>query len=314
MRRITPNFPVVKRRSLKTLQVNLGYRCNQSCNHCHVNAGPFRTEMMSNELIELIPKVLHKQKISILDITGGAPELHKGFNKLVETSRKAGVEVIDRCNLTILNEPGFEYLASFLAENSVTIIASLPCYNKENVNKQRGYNVFERSIDGLKKLNEKGYGKGKLPLHLVYNPQGPVLPPPQSQLEKDYKIELKKLGINFDKLFTITNMPIQRFAHQLELSNKLDSYQQLLEKSYNPDNLNSVMCRDLISVNWEGKLYDCDFNQQIGMQVQGKMRNLVDLSEDYVQVKNELIRTSNHCFGCTAGSGSSCGGSLQKNL
>ncbi|GIR25073.1 MAG: radical SAM/Cys-rich domain protein [Synechococcus sp.] len=306
-------FPPLKRGQLTTLQVNLGYRCNQSCAHCHVNAGPTRTEMMSADLLALIPQILERHSISCLDLTGGAPELHPGFRALVRQARSRGTTVIDRCNLTILSEPGQDDLAEFLAEQGVCITASLPCYSAENVDQQRGDGVFERSISGLRQLNALGYGTGdpNRQLDLVYNPLGPVLPPPQQALEADYKKVLGGLGIRFDRLLTLANMPIQRFAKQLERSGDLQRYQTLLEDAHNPDNLGAVMCRQLISVDWQGHLYDCDFNQQLGLPCPGEVRHLRDLIRLEVVPLDQPIHTAPHCFGCTAGAGSSCGGALQ---
>ena len=304
-------FPPLQRNRLRTLQLNLGYRCNQSCSHCHVNAGPGRTERMDESLLDLIPTVVQRHGISCVDLTGGAPELHSGFRDLVRALRRLDVEVIDRCNLTILSEPGQEDLADFLAGEGVTVIASLPCYSAENVDRQRGDGVFSRSVDGLRQLNALGYGAEPLPLHLVYNPQRAVLPPPQAELEEDYKRELAKLGLRFSSLLTLANMPIERFARELERRGALESYESLLEEAHNPDNLSSVMCRDLISVDWQGYLYDCDFNQQLGMALQGPLRHLQDLATGEPSPEGLPIRTDRHCFGCTAGAGSSCGGALQ---
>ena len=306
-------FPPLKRGQLTTLQVNLGYRCNQSCAHCHVNAGPTRTEMMTADLLALIPQILERHGIACLDLTGGAPELHPGFRDLVRQARSRGTAVIDRCNLTILSEPDQEDLAEFLADQGVCITASLPCYSAENVDRQRGDGVFERSISGLRQLNALGYGTGdpNRQLDLVYNPLGPVLPPPQQALEADYKTALAGLGIRFDRLLTLANMPIQRFARQLELNSELQSYQALLEEAHNPENLESVMCRQLISVDWQGHLYDCDFNQQLGLPCPGELRHLRDLMRLSTVPADQSIHTAQHCFGCTAGAGSSCGGALQ---
>ncbi len=307
------NFPRIKRVGLSTLQVNLGYKCNQTCTHCHVNAGPNRKEMMCPENIELIPEVLKKYKIPTLDLTGGAPELHPQFKELVSQARNSGSDVIDRCNLTILSEKDQEGLASFLSTNKVIITASLPCYDKDNVDKQRGSGVFEKSIFGLKKLNKEGYGLDNtgLELNLVYNPQGPSLPPNQRILEEQYKIELyRKYRIKFNNLYTIANMPIQRFAHQLNMTGEYSDYMKLLKANYNQDNLKSLMCKELISVNWEGKLYDCDFNQQLGLSLGESNLTLKDLLHKDRLIKGEYIKIGDHCFGCTAGSGSSCGGSL----
>ena len=306
-------FPPLQRGTLTTLQVNLGYRCNQSCSHCHVNAGPSRTEMMSAELVALIPAVLERRGIRFLDLTGGAPELHRDFRSLVRCARDQGVSVIDRCNLTILTEPGQETLARFLADQRVGVIASLPWYSAANVDQQRGDGVFERSLEGLRMLNALGYGSGdpKRTLDLVFNPQGPSLPPAQMLLEADYKRELGSLGIRFDRLLTLANMPIQRFSRQLELQGRLADYQRLLEEAHNPANLAAVMCRQLLSVDWQGHLYDCDFNQQLGLSVQGGVRHLRDLLDASIAIEGDSIRTELHCFGCTAGAGSSCGGALQ---
>ena len=306
-------FPSLHRGDLTTLQVNLGYRCNQSCSHCHVNAGPSRTEMMRDDLVALIPRVVKQRAIRCLDLTGGAPELHPGFRTLVREVRACGVSVLDRCNLTILSEPGQETLASFLAEQRVGVIASLPCYSAANVDKQRGDGVFERSLAGLRQLNGLGYGCGdpELTLDLVYNPQGPSLPPPQADLEAAYKRELGQVGVRFDRLLTLANMPIQRFARQLELQGDLVSYQALLEQAHNPANLAAVMCRHLVSVDWQGHLYDCDFNQQLQLTPPGGLRELADLLDPVTGIDGEPIHTAPHCFGCTAGAGSSCGGALQ---
>ena len=306
-------FPSLQRGRLSTLQVNLGYRCNQSCRHCHVDAGPWRTEMMADALMQLIPQAVRTQRISCLDLTGGAPELHPGFRKLVRQVRADGVDVIDRCNLTILSEPGQEDLALFLADQGVRVIASLPCYSEANVDQQRGDGVFERSISGLRQLNALGYGNGdgRLELHLVYNPQGPSLPPAQAPLEEAYKKELSVLGIRFDRLLTLANMPIKRFARDLALRGELERYQRLLEAAHNPANASAVMCRELLSVDWQGNLYDCDFNQQLQMPLSGRIRRLEDLVLDDNVVTGQLIHTDRHCFGCTAGAGSSCGGALQ---
>jgi radical SAM/Cys-rich protein len=295
------------------LQVNLGYRCNQSCSHCHVNAGPSRTETMDQATVALVPEVLMARGITTLDITGGAPELHPGFRELVRQARRLGVGVLDRCNLTILSEPGQEDLAQFLAGQRVTVVASLPCYSAANVDKQRGTGVFERSIAALRQLNGLGYGLegSELELNLVYNPQGPRLPPPQTVLEADYKRELaSQFGIRFNRLFTIVNMPIQRFAVVLDQHDQLESYQALLQASHNPANLEQVMCRSTISVDWQGQLYDCDFNQMLGLSAGGPSpkRHLRDLLGD--DPAGEPISVAAHCFGCTAGAGSSCGGSL----
>ncbi len=310
---VSKSFPSIRRDRLTTLQVNVGYKCNQACIHCHVNAGPHRWEMMNNENIDLIITFLEKYQIKTLDITGGAPELHPKFRYLVNHSRKMGIEVIDRCNLTILSEPGHEDLALFLANNKVIVTASLPCYEETNVDKQRGKGVFQRSIAGLRQLNNFGYGKKDmgLILNLVFNPQGPNLPPPQALLESDYKKKLKSTyDIDFNQLFTIANMPINRFAIHLKHSGLYDSYQELLINSHNPSNLETVMCRNLISVDWKGFIYDCDFNQQLKMSIGEKHIHLSDITSKTKDFRGDFIKVGSHCFGCTAGNGSSCGGAL----
>jgi len=306
-------FPPLRRGTPSTLQVNLGYRCNQSCSHCHVNAGPSRTELMAADTLALIPAVLEARQIASLDLTGGAPELHPGFRTLVREARQLGVKVIDRCNLTVLSEPDQEDLAQFLADQGVTVVASLPCYSAANVDRQRGSGVFERSIAGLRQLNALGYGDASsgLELDLVYNPQGPSLPPPQASLEADYKRELgEHFGIRFNSLYTLANMPIQRFAAVLHQQGELEGYMALLHANHNPANLEQVMCRSTISVDWQGFLFDCDFNQMLGLAAGGlssrrHMRHLLEHDPS-----GEPIAVADHCFGCTAGAGSSCGGSL----
>lgn len=306
------DFPAITRERLTTLQVNLGYRCNQSCLHCHVNAGPNRREMMDAATLALIPQVIAARNIQTLDLTGGAPELHDGFRDLVAAARRLGTHVIDRCNLTILFEPGQEDLAEFLARKEVEVVASLPCYAAENVNRQRGDGVFEKSIAALRALNALGYGQpGRgLTLNLVYNPQGATLPPDQGQLEADYKRELNdRFGIVFDRLYALANMPIQRFGSWLISRREFHGYMQLLRDHHRDENLAAVMCRSLVSVDWQGHLYDCDFNQQLGLPLPGHTRlHLRDLLEQ--PLDGQPIRVAGHCFGCTAGSGSSCGGAL----
>ena len=309
---LAPPFPALRRGRLDTLQVNLGYRCNQSCSHCHVGAGPSRTEMMAAETMALVPAVLRALDITCLDLTGGAPELHPGFRDLVRQARGLGVAVIDRCNLTILSEPGQEGLAAFLAQQGVKVVASLPCYSAGNVDRQRGDGVFARSLEGLRQLNALGYGDpdAGLELDLVYNPQGPQLPPPQAALEADYRRELAdRFGLRFNRLFTITNMPIQRFAAVLGQQGQLEAYVALLRQHHNPANLEQVMCRSTISVDWQGYLYDCDFNQMLdlpaGSGPRAHLRQLLERDPD-----GEPIAVADHCFGCTAGAGSSCGGAL----
>jgi radical SAM/Cys-rich protein len=306
-------FPPIRRAALSTLQVNLGYRCNQACSHCHVAAGPTRTESMDAANLALIPRVLAARSIGCLDLTGGAPELHPGFRELVRQARALGVAVIDRCNLTILSEPGHEDLAAFLAEQGVTVVASLPCYLEANVDRQRGSGVFRRSIAGLRQLNALGYGEAGsgLELDLVFNPQGPTLPPPQAQLEADYRRELaQRFGLRFNRLLALANMPIRRFAAVLKASGELEAYQELLRSSHRDANLAAVMCRSLISVDWQGWLHDCDFNQMLGLPLAAAepRRHLRDLLAWDPQ--GQAIAVGPHCFGCTAGSGSSCGGAL----
>lgn len=313
----TTDFPALRRRHLETLQVNLGYRCNQSCVHCHVNAGPNRKEMMDYETLGLIPEVLKARKIGKLDLTGGAPELHEGFRTLVREATAMGVQVIDRCNLTILFEPGQENLAEFLAQQRVDIVASLPCYSLANVDKQRGKGVFDKSIAALQQLNALGYGRdgSGLTLNLVYNPQGPSLPPDQHNLETAYKRELQEhFGIVFNQLFVLTNMPIQRFGSMLISQGQFHDYMRLLKDNYAAANLGDVMCRSLVSVDWQGHLYDCDFNQQLGLPMPRLTPNrhrphLRDLL--YADPAGQPIHVANHCYGCTAGQGSSCGGALK---
>ena len=305
------DFPAIRRQATATLQVNLGYRCNQSCVHCHVNAGPNRTEMMDAETMALIPQVLAARGIGTLDLTGGAPELHPDFRELVRAARALGVKVIDRCNLTILFEPGQEGLAEFLAEHEVEVVASLPCYSMDNVDRQRGKGVFDKSIAGLQRLNALGYGRegsGRV-LNLVYNPQGAVLPPPQPALEADYKRELgAHFGIVFNSLYALANMPIQRFGSMLISKGQFNGYIRLLKDNHRDANLAQVMCRSLISVDWLGRLYDCDFNQQLDLPMGGGERHLRDLLQ--ADADGAPIRVAEHCYGCTAGNGSSCGGAL----
>ena len=309
------DFPAIRRQRLDTLQVNLGYRCNQSCLHCHVAASPQRTESMDATHVALVLDVLAARRVGTLDLTGGAPELHPQFRELVGAARALGVRVIDRCNLTILSEPGQEGLADFLAAQGVEVTASLPCYSAANVDRQRGDGVFERSIAGLRALNARGYGDGAsgLVLNLVYNPQGPSLPPPQAALEADYKRELMQhFGIRFDHLFALTNMPVQRFGSTLVSKGTFASYMQLLRSSYRADNLDTVMCRSLVSVDWQGFLYDCDFNQMLGLRARvgdAPLPHLRDLL--HADAAGTDIRVADHYYGCTAGQGSSCGGALE---
>jgi radical SAM/Cys-rich protein len=274
------SFPLIKKEHIETLQINIGLKCNQACKHCHVNSSPLRTEKMSYEIISLIPKVIEKYKIKTLDITGGAPEMHPEFRNLITTLSDKNIDIIDRCNLTIFFEDGFEDLPQFLAKNNVIVTASLPCYEKDNVELQRGYGVFDKSINALKILNDLGYGKQKdgLQLNLVYNPVNPILPPSQEILEADYKrILFEKYNISFNNLYTITNMPINRYADSLNRENKLDSYYKLLKENFNKNNLENLMCKKTISVNWQGQIYDCDFNQQINLKGNKGPKTLSDL-------------------------------------
>jgi radical SAM/Cys-rich protein len=308
------DFPAVRRRSLEVLQVNVGYRCNQSCLHCHVNAGPTRTEEMAGETVDLVLEVLGARKVPTLDITGGAPELNPHFRRLARSARALGAQVIDRCNLTILFEPGHEDLAEFLAAEGIDIVASLPCYSLERVDRQRGAGVFDKSIVALQKLNALGYGQpgSGLTLNLVYNPQGPVLPPDQRALQADYERELgEHFGIRFNQLLALANMPIQRFGSTLISKGQFQPYMQLLKDNYRADNLGTVMCTNTVSVDWTGALYDCDFNQMLGlpMRLGDKPRaHLRDLLQH--RVDGGPVRVADHCYGCTAGQGSSCGGQL----
>ena len=304
------DFPALRRGRLVTLQVNLGYRCNQTCLHCHVNAGPNRAEAMDDANVARIPHVLAARGLTTLDLTGGAPELHPRFRWLVREARALGTRVIDRCNLTILSEPGQDDLADFLAGQGVEVVASLPCYLEENVDGQRGKGVFERSIAGLRQLNALGYGQADsgLNLNLVHNPLGAGLPPAQAGLEAAYKQELHaRYGIVFNRLYSLANMPIMRFGSTLVSKGQFAGYMRLLKSSHNPDNLEQVMCRELVSVDWRGRLYDCDFNQMLGLSLPGPA-TLADLLVQ--EVSGQAIRIADHCYGCTAGQGSSCGGAL----
>jgi len=308
------DFPALKRSQLSTLQVNLGYRCNQQCLHCHVNAGPNRTEAMDEDGIQLVIEFLAKQAITTLDLTGGAPELNPFFRSLVEQAHAMGVHVIDRCNLTILEEPEQQDLAEFLAENAVEIVASLPCYMKENVEQQRGKGVFDSSLAGLKQLNHLGYGKkdSNLILKLVFNPQGASLPPAQHQLESDYKQHLhEEYGIEFNQLLTLSNMPIKRFGSMLISKGLFSDYMSLLKQAHQVENLQSVMCKTMLSVDWQGYVYDCDFNQMLEMPLSTKQNKKLHLSDMLeMDIEGKSIEIADHCYGCTAGQGSSCGGAL----
>lgn len=310
---VDTDFPVLRRRQPDTLQVNLGYTCNQTCVHCHVNAGPNRTEQMDHATAQQVLDVLRRGGIATLDLTGGAPEMNPHFRYLVASARALGVTVMDRCNLTILDEPGHEDTARFLADQQVQIVASLPCYLEDNVDRQRGRGTFDTSIRMLQRLNALGYGSDPaLQLHLVYNPQGPSLPPPQARLKADYDRFLgERFGIRFNQLFTITNMPIQRFGSMLLSKGQFNGYMQLLRDAHQDANLAQVMCRSLVSVDYQGYLYDCDFNQMLGMPMrrEGSRRmHLTDMLEGSLQ--GRPVAVADHCWACTAGAGSSCGGAL----
>lgn len=306
----------LRRVSIDTVQINVGKLCNQACLHCHVDAGPQRTEIMDRRTAELALEFVRAAGAQTVDITGGAPELNPSFRFLVEQARREGRHVMDRCNLTVLFEPGQEDLGEFLASMQVEVVASLPCYSQENVEKQRGRGVYDKSIQAIRRLNALGYGQegSGLVLNLVYNPVGAHLPPPQQQLEADYKRELgTRFGLCFHHLYTLTNMPIARFAHSLERDGKLDAYLELLATAFNPVTLDGLMCRHLVSVSWDGFLYDCDFNQMLDMRLSnGKPFRLGEQpAADLVRLlERRDILVGSHCYGCTAGAGSSCGGAL----
>ena len=305
----------LSRRAVDVLQVNLGRYCNLACVHCHVESGPTRTEMMRRETAEAVLRFLSATEIPTLDITGGAPELNPNFDYIIESAVSLGRHVIDRCNLTVIFEPGKEYLPEFFERNRVELICSLPCYSQGNVDRQRGKGTFESSIRALRVFNTLGYGRpgSDLVLNLVYNPVGPHLPPAQKKLEQDYKRELwEKFGIEFNNLFCLANMPITRYATHLKLRGEYDQYMELLETSFNAAAVEHVMCRNLISVGWEGWIYDCDFNQMLELPVRrqdGKPLNITTINS-IEEVLNRPITVGNHCYACTAGSGSSCGGAL----
>ncbi len=305
------DFAPLMRGELRVLQVNLGYRCNQRCVHCHVNAGPTRKEVMSDTVVDQVMDFLTRARLAQLDLTGGAPEMHPRFRELVGHARGLGIEVIDRCNLTILEEPGYEDMASFLASRQVQIVASLPCYLEKNVDAQRGSGVFQTSLRALRKLNALGYGRGNagLELNLVYNPTGDFLPPAQQALEEEYKRQLAaEYGIVFNRLFTITNMPIRRFGGWLLSHGRFDAYMQLLRDAHREENRRQVMCRELISVDWQGYLHDCDFNQMLGLPLGGDKKHISRL--DVEDLPGKPIMVLDHCYACTAGQGSSCSGAL----
>jgi radical SAM/Cys-rich protein len=308
------DFLPLARRRLETVQVNLGYVCNQSCLHCHVNAGPTRTESMTEATALQVLDFLRASGASTLDLTGGAPELNPHFRMLVGEARAAGVAVIDRCNLTVLHEPGQEDLARFLAGHRVAVVASLPCYTPQLVDRQRGKGVYEASIAAIRELNALGYatpGSG-LTLDLVYNPQGPTLPPAQDKLEADYRRILgEREAIAFDRLLTIANMPIQRFGSTLVTKGQFGAYMALLRGAHRAENLETVMCRSLVSVDWQGYLYDCDFNQMLGLPLRIDGRPRAHIAQALRRdLQGNPIVVRDHCYGCTAGQGSSCGGAL----
>lgn len=303
----------LNRGKLKTLQINVGRKCNQTCRHCHVDAAPWRTEMMSESVAHRVGQWMRRHRPDIVDLTGGAPELSEHFRHLVETARGAGSHVIDRNNLTIIETTAYGWLPEYLAAHEVEVVASLPCYLEENVNAQRGEGVFAKSIAALKKLNAAGYGT-RLPMNLVYNPPGANLPPPQAALEADYKRELReRYGIKFTGLFTITNQPIARFAEDLRQRGKWDEYLELLANSFNPATVENLMCRSTLSVGWTGEIFDCDFNQMLNLQMTGKDGSeplyLWDVTPEFLE--NLEIQTGAHCLACAAGGGSSCTGALR---
>lgn len=304
----------LRRREVRTLQVNVGLYCNQACSHCHVESSPLRTEAMDRPTADRLLALLERSPgVDTVDLTGGAPELNAHFRHLVTCARRLGREVIDRCNLTVLLEPGQEDLAEFLANEGVTVVASLPCYSEGNVDLQRGRGVFERSIRGLRLLNSLGYGRpgSGLDLHLVYNPVGPHLPPPQAELEQDYKEELRRnFGIEFNRLFTLANMPIKRYADYLHRTQKMEEYMDLLVKSFNAEALGNVMCTNLISIRWDGAIFDCDFNQQLALPMPAGSPPTIFELESFQDLVGRRIAVDSHCFGCTAGQGSSCTGAV----
>jgi radical SAM/Cys-rich protein len=309
------DFPAITRNPLEILQVNLGYLCNLSCTHCHVNAGPKRTELMDKATVALVLDFIKREKIHTLDLTGGAPEMNPHFKSLVMRAREMDVTVIDRCNLVILEEPGYEDMAEFLALNKVVITASLPCYLEDNVDKQRGKGTFNASLSALKKLNKLGYGQkdSELELNLVFNPQGAYLPPEQKALEKAYKEHLQvHYGIVFNRLFALTNLPVQRFGSMLISKGLFTNYMQLLKDNFRPENLQSVMCRNTLSIDWQGYVYDCDFNQMLQLPLGAHSSAKTHLSEliNASSLAGSAITVRQHCYGCTAGQGSSCGGAL----
>ena len=305
-------LPPLRASEIEVLQVNLGKVCNQTCRHCHVDAGPDRREIMSPETVEACLQALARTEIPTVDITGGAPEMNPSFRRLVVESRRLGRRVIDRCNLTILLAPGFDDLPEFLAAHGVEVVASLPCYLEKNTDQQRGEGVFAKSLEALRRLNALGYGKpdSELVLTLAYNPLGPSLPPAQAGLEAAYRSELlTRYGLVFNRLYTITNMPISRFLDDLLQSGRYDEYMRKLIDAFNPAAVDGVMCRTTLSVDWQGRLYDCDFNQMLELPLAaGSPRHIQNF--DPQKLFNRPVATSQHCFGCTAGAGSSCQGAL----
>jgi radical SAM/Cys-rich protein len=305
-------LPALTRTSPVTIQVNVGKLCNQACHHCHVDAGPRRTERMTRATAERVIEVLAASpRVETLDITGGAPELNPNFAMLVEQARALGRRVIVRCNLTVTLEPGMDWLVEFYRSSGVELVCSLPCYTAENTDRQRGAGVFDKSITALKHLNAAGFGRGALRLDLVYNPIGASLPPPQAELEGQYRDQLaRNFGIVFDRLLTITNMPIARFANQLSTAGNHSAYVSLLVNHFNPATVDALMCRDLVSVGWNGQLYDCDFNQMLEIPLGANAASTIWDIDDVGQLAGARIATGSHCFGCTAGAGSSCGGAI----
>ncbi len=309
------SFPSIKRKNVSILQINLGYRCNQQCLHCHVNAGPNRSEEMSHGVLLQTLDFIKKNNIVVVDLTGGAPEMHPDFIFLIKTLRSLNIKVIDRCNLTILNEPGYESLATSLADNQIEIVASMPCYLEENVNKQRGNGVFNRSIEALRQLNQLGYAQKNhsLTLNLVYNPQGASLSPDQFTLERDYKKFLsEQFDIVFNQLFTISNVPVKRFGSMLISNNEFIPYMDLLQSVHQDENLDNVMCRYQLSIDWQGYVYDCDFNQMLDLPLKIQKQKLHISQLNIKDLENKEIIVAGHCYACTAGKGSSCGGALSE--
>ena len=302
----------LSRKSPTALQVNVGKLCNQACHHCHVDAGPRRTERMTRETAErVIDVIAASARVGTVDITGGAPELNPNFAMLVERARALGRKVIVRCNLTVTLEPGMEWLVEFYRRAGVELVCSLPCYTAENTDRQRGAGVFDKSIAAMRQLNAAGFGRGELRLDLVYNPIGASLPPPQAELETQYRGELaRNFGIVFDRLLTITNMPIARFANQLNSTGSYSAYMGLLVNHFNPATVDALMCRDLVSVGWDGRFYDCDFNQMLEIPLGGRAASTIWDVDDVGTLAGARIATGSHCFGCTAGAGSSCGGAI----